>query len=158
MFKRLMALAKQGDFTIAVRVAAANADQLTVIVMPIAKEGQDPALAAPIRLTGTPDELDENFEGALDRFVGGRGDLLEQLAATEVILKEATSRSAKKGTDALKGKATPAKAATTGNSPAAQSDTDSEDDLDQGEQGTSTASPAPAAAPAGTDAGNLFAD
>jgi PRTRC genetic system protein E len=102
MFEKLMALAKQGDFTIAVRIAATNAQELTLIVAPMLKEGQEPALGQPIRLTGTPAELEENFGTAMERFVGVRGSLLEQLEATEAILKDAASKSAKKGSDALK--------------------------------------------------------
>jgi len=167
MFEKLMALAKQGDFTMAVRVSGTNADELTVIVAPMPKEGQDPALGHPIRLTGTPEDLEQNFGAAMDRFVGARGTLLEQLEATETVLKQATTAAANKASDALKGKQQPAKTvasttskpeAKTTSASAATSDGASDfDDDDFGGDGAGPATVATAQPAAGSAAvGNLF--
>lgn len=168
MFKKLMELAQQGDFTLAVRAVPNDKTLLTVIVAPLAKEGQDPALSQPFRMTGTVDELEANFASTMDRFIGAREALTEQLDATLAILEEAKKNSAKKATDALHGKARKAAAAAPAGAPAAAGTASTgfaeEDEEDAAQEtgaarehsGATQASAAPATSHATATVGNLF--
>lgn len=164
MFQALLKLAQQGDLNLSVRATQGENPTMTIIVMPVAKSGQDPALATPVRLSGTVDEIQAGFASAIDRFAGTRATLIEQLEATETILKNAQAASAKKGTDALKGKpgkpaaAVPVKAAAAPapGAGAANPQPEGSDDDDDSPLGGAPLGEAPRAETADRAEGNLF--
>lgn len=172
MLQALLKLAQQGDFNMSVRATQGDNPTMTIVVMPVAKQGQDPALATPVRLSGSPAELEEGFEAALARFIGTRATLIEQVEATETILKNAQAAAAKKGADALKGGKKPAAAlpvrasAATAAAPAATAATTPANELDEEEDdaggdsplGEAPAASAPAATAPALAVGNLFGD
>ncbi|MCY0852454.1 PRTRC system protein E [Cupriavidus sp. D39] len=76
-------------------------ENLTVFVAPVVKNATDPALATPMVLTGTPQELDESFTAAMQSVVAARAELVDQIEATASILKAATAKQSNKATKAL---------------------------------------------------------
>lgn len=154
MFNNFMKLAHQGDFTVAVRATGPDKDVLTMIVAPIAKEGQEPALAQPIRLSGTVAELEQGFDQAIDKFVTSRAELMEQVDATLAILEEAKKVQANKATTALKKQAakplaTEPRRGATGTTPELEDDTDDDAGAadSQDESGSATAGGTPPSGP-----------
>jgi PRTRC genetic system protein E len=105
LIQTLMMLARTGDFTIAVRAIGTDKSALSLVFVPVPREGQEPALAQPICLTGTVEELEAGFASALGQYVEARASLADQVAATLTILEGAKNASATKAADALKGKA-----------------------------------------------------
>ena len=112
-------------------------DSLTVFVAPVVKNATDPALATPMVLTGTPQELDESFTAALQSVVAARVELVDQIEATASILKAATAKQSNKATEAL------AKAGKAGG------EESSENSDDDGEANSSSSEVASASNPAG---------
>ena len=115
---------------------AASGDELTVVVIPTV-EGDDKlkgAIARPLSLTGSAEELDAEFATLLGQYGAQRKTLAEQINAELTIMAADTKASAKRATDKLqaqKGKAKSAVAATT-----AATSTDSDElDEDEGQQG-----------------------
>lgn len=104
MFNSLMKLALQTDFTMAFRATGPNKTLLSIVLMPVGKEGQDAALAQPVRLEGTVEELIAGFDDAIATYGAARTSLVEQVDATVTILKQAEDESATKAADKLKGK------------------------------------------------------
>ncbi|MBI2770528.1 MAG: PRTRC system protein E [Burkholderiales bacterium] len=158
-----MKLAQQTDFTMAFHATGADKARLSIVLMPVAKEGQDAALSHPVKLEGTVDEIEAGFENAMAKYATARANLTEQLDATLTLLDAAQKSSAAKAAEGLKGKTkTPAKAP--GVKPAAttadplESDDHDEDTVvdDEGGEGPATAAPAAAPAPAALATGNLF--
>lgn len=127
-------------------------NNLTVVVMPKPTAGDSAALAQPLKLTGTAEELDAGFVEALTQFSTARLSVVEQVEATKAVLEAGRKESAAKATSAIKkaGKSsTPSAPAPSGN-----------DDDDQGESDTGSTSngDAPAAtAGVGQSAINIFA-
>jgi PRTRC genetic system protein E len=122
-------------------------NNLTVVVMPKPTAGDSAALAQPLKLTGTADELDAGFVEALTQFSTARLSVVEQVEATKAVLEAGRKESAAKATSAIKkaGKcSTPSAPAPSGN-----------DDDDEGES-SSDNSPA-ATADVGQSAVNIFA-
>lgn len=98
LFKSLHALAKSTQ--IFCTITSVEDDQLKVIVMPKqARDGENPALSTPLVLTGTPEELDEQFASVLSSYTTSRTSLAESLSASQTIMdaakKEATDTAAK---------------------------------------------------------------
>lgn len=121
-------------------------NNLTVVVMPKPTAGDSAALAQPLKLTGTADELDAGFVEALTQFSTARLSVVEQVEATKAVLEAGRKESAAKATSAIKkaGKcSTPSAPAPSGN------------DDDEGES-SSDNSPA-ATADVGQSAVNIFA-
>ena len=161
-----MKLAQQTDFTLAFHATGADKSRLSIVLMPVSKEGQDTALSHPVKLEGTVEEIDAGFEGAIAKYATARANLTEQIDATVTLLEQAQKTSAAKAAEKIKpsGKAKPAAkagaaASTTGT--ADDVDEDTADDQDQQEEEgnalpPSGAAAAPASAPAAVEAGNLF--
>jgi PRTRC genetic system protein E len=126
-------------------------NNLTVVVMPKPTAGDSAALAQPLRLTGTAEELDAGFVEALTQFSTARLSVVEQVEATKAVLEAGRKESASKATSAIK----KAGKSSTASPPAPTSDDD-----DQGESATGCTSNdgAPAAtADVGQSAINIFA-
>lgn len=81
---------------------------MKVVVMPKAVKGGNVALAAPIALAATPQELDSEFVSVMAGYAVERTSLQEQLAVTATLIAAAKQDAAAKGTKALQGKAAPA--------------------------------------------------
>jgi PRTRC genetic system protein E len=174
VFNSLLKLAGQTDFTMAIRATGPNKSLLSIVLMPVAGEGQDAALAQPVKLEGSVEELTAGFDEAIAKYGAARSSLIEQVDATVTILKQAEDESASKAADKLKGK--PAKsgtvkpgvaakaasgAASAGADPAADDDVDETDDDDDkaapaGSTGTTATNPAAAQVQTGGEANNLF--
>lgn len=159
MFNNFMKLARQGDFTVAVRATGPDKDVLTMIVAPIAKEGQEPALAQPIRLSGTVAELEQGFAQAIDKFVTSRAELMEQVDATLAILEEAKKVQANKATTALKKQTVKPQAAEPkrGATPTSPELDDDDDDVVGPADGQDDSATAGGTPPSGTPASTLSA-
>lgn len=136
MFKELAELAKSTTIHLAI---SSKGNELCVMVMPQAANGEHPALSTPLQLTGTPEELDNEFATVLTSYTGTRKSLEESLAASKLIMNNAAKESA----TAARKSAEPVKAA-----PKTDSDGESEDSLENDEESKETtaasASPAPA--------------
>jgi PRTRC genetic system protein E len=94
---------------------------MKVVVMPKAVKGGNVALAAPIALAATPQELDSEFVSVIAGYAVERTSLQEQLAVTATLIAAAKQDAAAKGTKALHGKSAPAL-----NAPAPNGDDDDE--------------------------------
>jgi PRTRC genetic system protein E len=125
MFKELFELARaSGPLTMAVS-ADTPPGKMTVVVIPKSGDAKDePALATPLSLTATPEELDAEFTTVLASYRGQRQSLAEQVAATNEVLAAAREASVQKGSRAAtkalaKPKPSPssATASTAGNDP-----------------------------------------
>ncbi len=114
---------------------------VNVAVIPKVENGKDAALATPLALSGTLEELDEQFAGLCTSFVNKRLSLAEQLEATTTILEAAKQESAKK---AVKGKA---KTSTSSAAACCVADDDGDDDDDVSAEVSTTSTPATPAAP-----------
>jgi PRTRC genetic system protein E len=126
-------------------------NNLTVVVMPKPTAGDSAALAQPLRLTGTAEELDAGFVEALTQFSTARLSVVEQVEATKAVLEAGRKESAAKASSAIRKAGKPS----TASAPAPSSDDD-----DLGESATSSTSNdgAPAAtADVGQSAINIFA-
>lgn len=167
MLNVLMKLAKQTDFTMAFHATGADKSRLSIVLMPVAKEGQDAALSHPVKLEGTVEEIEAGFEDAMAKYATARANLTEQLDATLTLLDAAQKTSAAKAAEGVKGKSKSPAKAPAGKPAAAPADPldDTDDDADtvvdgEGEEGSGSPSAAPASAPAPAPAaletGNLF--
>ena len=159
MFKELFELARaSGPLTMAVS-ADTPPGKMTVVVIPKSGDAKDePALATPLSLTATPEELDAEFTTVLASYRGQRQSLAEQVAATNEVLAAAREASVQKGSKAA------TKALAKPNAPAATtaSTTGEEPDDDDGGDGPQTPSDRPGSAtpltsaPATAGAPDLF--
>lgn len=116
MFKKLAEMMKDGD-TLAISASMQGDGQMTLTIHAVGTFKQK-ALAAPLSMTATPEELDEGMAEELGRWVGTRKSLREQVDAANVILEaarketaQAASKATQKPAKAVK-PALPAKAAT----------------------------------------------
>lgn len=101
MFQELKALLKSSS-SISLTIAEASADRITVTVVPKTKmDADEPKLATPLSLTGTPEELDQEFGALLLNYTEQHASLAEQLEATTAIMQAAKKDSEKKATKAL---------------------------------------------------------
>lgn len=102
MFKELFPMAAKGAFSLLLSADEANGLMTVVVVPKSTDNGKDvPALAVPLKLTATPEELDAGFVQALGSYATARTSLDEQVAATNEVLEAAKAASVKKGADAL---------------------------------------------------------
>jgi PRTRC genetic system protein E len=101
MFKELFELARaSGPLTMALS-ADTPPGQMTVVVIPKSGDAKDePALATPLSLTATPEELDAEFTTVLASYQCQRQSLAEQVAATNEVLAAAREASVQKGSKA----------------------------------------------------------
>ena len=94
MFKELFPMAAKGACSLL--LSADEGSGLT------SDSGKDvPALAMPLKLTATAEELDAGFVQALASYATRRTSLDEQVAATNEVLDAARAASVKKGTEAV---------------------------------------------------------
>ena len=101
MFKELFELVRaSGPLTMAVS-ADAPRGTMTVVISPKPADAKDePALAAPLSLTATPEEFDAEFTTVLAGYRTQRLSLAEQVAATNEVLAAAREASVQKGSKA----------------------------------------------------------
>ena len=97
MFQALkQMLATSGEIKLTIR---ADGDKLKVVVIPTTTDAKSEiALARPLVMCGTAEELDLGFLDAIQGFTATRTSLAEQVVATNTILKEAEQAQAKKAT------------------------------------------------------------
>lgn len=102
MFKELFPMAAKGAFSLLLSADEANGLMTVVVVPKTTDNGKEvPALAVPLKLTATPEELDAGFVQALASYSTARTSLDAQVAATNEVLEAAKAASVKKGADAL---------------------------------------------------------
>lgn len=139
-------LADCGELTLILRPCG---DKMKVIVCPpSAGQGKniELALAKPLPLVATPEELDEGFAAAVAAFRTTRKSLTEQVEATTTILGAAEKEQAKKATRST-AKAAPA-AAPKCDVPLDRSKSSDDDEMESDESGNAEVSiPASNAAP-----------
>lgn len=93
-------------------VSAPDASGLMkVIVKPKLVSGMNAALAQPLALTGTPEELDADFAATLAQYGAERTSLQKQVEITTTIIAEAKKNEVGKATKALSQKGKPAPSA-----------------------------------------------
>lgn len=108
-----------GCAALAVTLSSSREGAITVTVRPTPKDAKDAeALAIPLVLTGTAEELDAQFVGLLQSYAEEHQSLAEQLEATRNILEAAKKDASKKAEGAIR-KSAPAKM-----TPAADDDDD----------------------------------
>jgi PRTRC genetic system protein E len=163
LFQTLAHLAKSTTFNMLI-TEANGGQELSVTIIPTAKEGQSTELRRSLTLIAPPAELDEKFGEALKTWGVGRAALEEQLAAELEIQnaqkQQSTERTAKK----LAGKPSKAAPVKPGAAPAAPA-SEIDDDDGSGRDGEATVDETPAAnqtapaapAPQQDTAINLFA-
>lgn len=97
MFQELKPLlATSGEIKLTIR---ADGDKLKVIVIPTTTDAKSEiALARPLVMCDTAEELDAGFLEAIRGFTATRSSLAEQVVATNTILKAAEQEQAKKAT------------------------------------------------------------
>lgn len=104
MFTALAGIIGENE-EITVKITGAGKDgRMKVVVMPKAEKGSNLALAQPLALAATPQELDSGFVGTLMEFGASRTGLKEQVAVTATILSAAQQSEAGKATKALQSK------------------------------------------------------
>ena len=102
MFFQELKLLLDGCAAIAVTLSSGRDGAITVTVRPTPKEAKDAeALATPLVLTGTAEELDEQFVGLLKSYADEHRSLAEQLEATRSILEAAKKDANKKAEKAI---------------------------------------------------------
>lgn len=84
-----------GAEAVTVIMVPADDGRVGITVSSRLKEGANPALARPITLIGTPEELDAEFAGLMTSHAGERKSLAEQLASQEAQMKAAAAASKK---------------------------------------------------------------
>lgn len=144
MFKELFPMAAKGAFSLLLSGDEANGLMTVVVVPKTTDNGKEvPALAVPLKLTATPEELDSGFVQALASYATARTSLDEQVAATNEVLEAAKAASVKKGADALSKAG--AKAAPKGTHKATMAGGERDDGDDDGDAsgGGEDAQPAP---------------
>lgn len=158
MFQALLPLVASGG-KITLTIAATSNGQMKVIVCPENKNGSVPALSQPLALVATPEELDAEFVDVISNYVGTRNSLLEQVEATNALLKNAEKSQAGKAVKSLKGSAASTKVAA-----APGGDDDDEETSDENEGGgggdddipADTKSDSPVVVSGGTDLSSLL--
>jgi PRTRC genetic system protein E len=143
MFTALAGIVGENE-EITVKITGVGKDgRMKVMVMPQAVKGSNLALAQPLAMAASPEELDCGFVGALTEFGASRTGLKEQVAVTTTIMAAAQKTEAGKATKALQGKS-----ALKPDAVAADAGDDDDDDGDDAgaeglDKGTSTSSTAP---------------
>lgn len=92
----------QNVSAITVTMTPATDGDITITVIPTAKKDAEKALATPIQLTGSPEELDAEFAALISRTATTRKSLAEQLDATEAVLEAARKDASSNATKAVK--------------------------------------------------------
>lgn len=103
MFEQLHALVKSVE-KLTITMSAGSDGTMTVCVIPNVVAGKDPALAQPLVLRATPEELDAGFVDAVCQYQEVRVSLADQVAATTVVIEAAKKMQEAKAVKAVKGK------------------------------------------------------
>jgi PRTRC genetic system protein E len=130
--------------------------RMKVCVAPSTEKGKEVALATPLTLTATPQELDEGFAGAIATYQVARSSLAAQVEATETVLHEAKKTQSSKAVKAL---AKTPHAATSASQDTGSDAEDEEDEEEQNSGAPAATQQAPSPAPAvstGTDLSSLI--
>lgn len=148
MFKELFELARaSGPLTMALS-ADMPPGQMTVVVIPKSGDAKDePALATPLSLTATPEELDAEFTTVLASYKGQRQSLAEQVAATNEVLAAAREASVQKGSKAATKALAKPKSSSSSASASTAADESDEDDDDRGDAAQTPSADARSATP-----------
>jgi PRTRC genetic system protein E len=152
MFTALAGIIGENE-EITVKITGAGKDGIMkVVVMPKPEKGSNLALAQPLALAATPQELDEGFVGTLMEFGASRTALKEQVAVTATIMAAAQKSEAGKATKALqsKGKSETPKADAGATSGGGGDGDEGDDDVGEGilDEGAGTSDTAPSTPPA----------
>jgi PRTRC genetic system protein E len=145
MFTALAGIVGENE-EITVKITGVGKDgRMKVMVMPQAVKGSNLALAQPLAMAATPEELDCGFVGALTEFGASRTGLKEQVAVTTTIMAAAQKTEEGKATKALQGKsaAKPAAVATDAGDDGDGDDSDHDARAGSLDEGTSASSMAP---------------
>lgn len=103
MFFTSIASFLQANQTIDVSIGAVAADgRMKVVVKPQLAKGSTAALAQPLALAATPQELDAGFAAALTQFNGNRQSLQQQVDVTSTIIEDAKQVEVSKASKAIK--------------------------------------------------------
>jgi len=134
---------------------------VTVTVFPKVAEGTNAVLQAPLVLTGTVEELDEQFASILADNIGKRLTLAEQVAATNAVMEAAATEVTAKATKAVAKASKPAAAKTptvvaTASADSGDGDGDGDGDESNDEEETGASSVTSEVAPATATADNLW--
>ncbi|MFC4524723.1 PRTRC system protein E [Cupriavidus pinatubonensis] len=105
MFTQLVPLVRASEKVVV--TLTMQGDTMSVLVVPVIKNAADVALATPLSLSATPEELDEGFAAAVAEVGVARQSLAEQAEATKAILDAAKSSQSSKATKALANATTP---------------------------------------------------
>lgn len=159
MFFQTLQSLLQSSGKLAITLFPGTDGRIKVSVVPSAEKGQEAALATPLTLTGTAEELDNGFAEAVSIFTSARTSLAEQVEATTTILNQAKESQSQKAVKALKGK--PVSKEASKPAPTDNDDNDEDENAEDGESGCgsdASAASCPAAAPAtaGTDLSSLI--
>ena len=114
MFKQLHQLAAEGKCKLMLTIAA-EGDNLALQITPLPTEKDASAgLSQPLKMVGTPSELDDQFTTILGSYSNSRKALQESLADAQAIMDAAAKDATQKASQALTNNAKkPAAAATT---------------------------------------------
>jgi len=93
--------------TLDISITAGADGVMKVIVKPQLVKGSNAALALPLALSATPQELDADFVGTLMQYAGERTSLQQQVDVTTTILAEAKASEVGKATKSIKSSAKP---------------------------------------------------
>ncbi len=132
MFQKLATMMKQGD-SLAIS-AAMQPDGRMLLTVHAMGDFKNKALATPLSMVGTPEELDAEMADELGRWVGTRMSLREQIDAANLILEAARKETASAASKATQrpaaGKAKAVGAAKPATAGVAAGDADETDDDD----------------------------
>ncbi|CAN7639720.1 PRTRC system protein E [Massilia sp. LjRoot122] len=147
MFTALAGIIGENE-EITVKITAPGKDgRMKVVVMPKTEKGSNIALAQPLALAATPQDLDSGFVGALMEFGASRTGLKEQVAVTATIMAAAQKSEAGKATKALQKSSQPAATADPAGDDQRDDVHDEGDDVLDGPSATGNTAPATPAAP-----------
>lgn len=103
MFLKLHTLVKSVE-KLNITISAGADGMMKVCVVPCIGAGKEAALAQPLVLRATPEELDAGFVDAINQYQSARTSLADQVAATTVIIDSAKAIQESKAVKAVKGK------------------------------------------------------
>lgn len=133
--------------TLDISITAGADGVMKVIVKPQLVKGSNAALALPLALSATPQELDADFVGTLMQYAGERTSLQQQVDVTTTILAEAKASEVGKATKSIKSSAKPSAISESdaGDNGEADDELGGDDILDDAPASTASApTPAPA--------------
>lgn len=104
MFKNIFQLVQAAPLLM--KLDAQPEGKLAILIQPTpAKADGAPALTKPLRLVGTPEELDAEFAGLIERFSTSYVSMKDAVDAAVAVTEAARAEAGKRAADAVKGKA-----------------------------------------------------